>query len=160
VLTFIVGLRSIRRSVSTSNGEPLGRAMEAGSTDWNVTWTTWTDRSVRYGSGSPSARGENARPSGRPGVWVEQGRPRRQRGHDAAATSRRQYGATSVGDSGGGSGLPQGSPQDHLPLALRRRRASSLPHREAPEVPVVGRGGMARNVRTIRAAASRGPIEK
>jgi hypothetical protein len=29
VLTFIVGLRSIRRSVSTSNGEPLGRVMEA-----------------------------------------------------------------------------------------------------------------------------------
>lgn len=28
VLTFIVGLRSIRRSVSTSNGEPLGRVME------------------------------------------------------------------------------------------------------------------------------------
>jgi hypothetical protein len=29
VLTFIVGLRSIRRSVSTYNGEPLGRVMEA-----------------------------------------------------------------------------------------------------------------------------------
>jgi hypothetical protein len=29
VLTFIVGIRSIRRSVSTSNGEPLGRALEA-----------------------------------------------------------------------------------------------------------------------------------
>jgi hypothetical protein len=29
VLTFIVGLRSIRRSVSTSNGEPLGRVLEA-----------------------------------------------------------------------------------------------------------------------------------
>jgi len=28
VLTFIVGLRSIRRSVSTSNGEPLGRVIE------------------------------------------------------------------------------------------------------------------------------------
>ncbi len=27
VLTFIVGLRSIRRSVSTSNGEPLGRVL-------------------------------------------------------------------------------------------------------------------------------------
>jgi hypothetical protein len=29
VLTFIVGLRSLRRSVSTSNGEPLGRVLEA-----------------------------------------------------------------------------------------------------------------------------------
>jgi hypothetical protein len=29
VLTFIIGLRSIRRSVSTSNGEPLGRVLEA-----------------------------------------------------------------------------------------------------------------------------------
>ncbi|MGH2597651.1 MAG: hypothetical protein ACRDH7_17080 [Actinomycetota bacterium] len=29
VLTFIVGLRSIRRSMSTSNGEPLGRVLEA-----------------------------------------------------------------------------------------------------------------------------------
>jgi hypothetical protein len=29
VLTLIVGLRSIRRSVSTSNGEPLGRVLEA-----------------------------------------------------------------------------------------------------------------------------------
>jgi hypothetical protein len=29
VLTFIVGLRSVRRSVSTSNGEPLGRVLEA-----------------------------------------------------------------------------------------------------------------------------------
>lgn len=29
VLTFIVGLRSIRRSVTTSNGEPLGRVLEA-----------------------------------------------------------------------------------------------------------------------------------
>lgn len=29
VLTFIVGIRSVRRSVSTSNGEPLGRALEA-----------------------------------------------------------------------------------------------------------------------------------
>jgi hypothetical protein len=29
VLTFIVGIRSIRRSVSTSNGEPLGRVLEA-----------------------------------------------------------------------------------------------------------------------------------
>jgi hypothetical protein len=29
VLTFIVGLRSIRRSVSTSNGDPLGRVLEA-----------------------------------------------------------------------------------------------------------------------------------
>jgi hypothetical protein len=29
VLTFIVGLRSVRRSVSTSNGEPLGRFIEA-----------------------------------------------------------------------------------------------------------------------------------
>jgi len=28
VLTFIVGLLSIRRSVSTSNGEPLGRVLE------------------------------------------------------------------------------------------------------------------------------------
>jgi hypothetical protein len=28
VLTFIVGIRSIRRSVSTSNGEPLGRVLE------------------------------------------------------------------------------------------------------------------------------------
>lgn len=28
VLTFIVGIRSIRRSVSTSNGEPLGRLLE------------------------------------------------------------------------------------------------------------------------------------
>ena len=28
VLTFIVGLRSVRRSVSTSNGEPLGRVIE------------------------------------------------------------------------------------------------------------------------------------
>jgi hypothetical protein len=28
VLTLIVGLRSIRRSVSTSNGEPLGRVLE------------------------------------------------------------------------------------------------------------------------------------
>jgi hypothetical protein len=27
-LTFIVGIRSLRRSVSTSNGEPLGRALE------------------------------------------------------------------------------------------------------------------------------------
>lgn len=29
LLTFIVGIRSVRRSVSTSNGEPLGRALEA-----------------------------------------------------------------------------------------------------------------------------------
>jgi hypothetical protein len=29
VLTFIVGIRSIRRSVSTSNGEPLGPLLEA-----------------------------------------------------------------------------------------------------------------------------------
>jgi hypothetical protein len=29
VLTFIVGIRSLRRSVSTSNGEPLGRVLEA-----------------------------------------------------------------------------------------------------------------------------------
>ncbi len=29
VLTFIVGIRSVRRSVSTSNGEPLGRVLEA-----------------------------------------------------------------------------------------------------------------------------------
>lgn len=29
VLTFIVGIRSMRRSVSTSNGEPLGRVLEA-----------------------------------------------------------------------------------------------------------------------------------
>jgi hypothetical protein len=29
LLTFIVGLRSVRRSVSTSNGEPLGRVLEA-----------------------------------------------------------------------------------------------------------------------------------
>lgn len=29
VLTSIVGIRSIRRSVSTSNGEPLGRVLEA-----------------------------------------------------------------------------------------------------------------------------------
>jgi hypothetical protein len=28
VLTFIVGIRSLRRSVSTSNGEPLGRVLE------------------------------------------------------------------------------------------------------------------------------------
>ncbi len=28
VLTFIVGIRSVRRSVSTSNGEPLGRVLE------------------------------------------------------------------------------------------------------------------------------------
>ena len=28
VLTFIVGIGSIRRSVSTSNGEPLGRVLE------------------------------------------------------------------------------------------------------------------------------------
>jgi hypothetical protein len=28
VLTFVVGIRSIRRSVSTSNGEPLGRVLE------------------------------------------------------------------------------------------------------------------------------------
>jgi membrane protein YqaA with SNARE-associated domain len=28
VLTFVVGIRSLRRSVSTSNGEPLGRVME------------------------------------------------------------------------------------------------------------------------------------
>jgi hypothetical protein len=28
VLTFVVGIRSVRRSVSTSNGEPLGRALE------------------------------------------------------------------------------------------------------------------------------------
>jgi hypothetical protein len=28
VLTFIVGIRSLRRAVSTSNGEPLGRALE------------------------------------------------------------------------------------------------------------------------------------
>jgi len=28
VLTFIVGIRSIRRSVSTSNGAPLGRLLE------------------------------------------------------------------------------------------------------------------------------------
>ena len=28
VLTFIVGIRAVRRSVSTSNGEPLGRALE------------------------------------------------------------------------------------------------------------------------------------
>jgi hypothetical protein len=29
VLTFIIGIRSVRRSVSTSNGEPLGRVLEA-----------------------------------------------------------------------------------------------------------------------------------
>ena len=29
VLTFILGIRSIRRAVSTSNGEPLGRVLEA-----------------------------------------------------------------------------------------------------------------------------------
>lgn len=29
LLTFIVGIRSVRRSVSTSNGEPLGRVLEA-----------------------------------------------------------------------------------------------------------------------------------
>jgi len=29
VLTFIVGIRSVRRSVSTSNGVPLGRLLEA-----------------------------------------------------------------------------------------------------------------------------------
>ncbi len=29
VLTFIVGIRSVRRSVSTSNGEPLGRVLES-----------------------------------------------------------------------------------------------------------------------------------
>jgi hypothetical protein len=29
LLTFIVGVRSVRRSVSTSNGEPLGRVLEA-----------------------------------------------------------------------------------------------------------------------------------
>jgi hypothetical protein len=28
LLTFIVGIRSLRRSVSTSNGEPLGRVLE------------------------------------------------------------------------------------------------------------------------------------
>ena len=28
VLTFIIGIRSVRRSVSTSNGEPLGRVLE------------------------------------------------------------------------------------------------------------------------------------
>lgn len=28
VLTFIVGIRSLRHSVSTSNGEPLGRVLE------------------------------------------------------------------------------------------------------------------------------------
>ncbi|MGH2739354.1 MAG: hypothetical protein ACRDH6_02560 [Actinomycetota bacterium] len=28
LFTFIVGIRSIRRSVSTSNGEPLGRVLE------------------------------------------------------------------------------------------------------------------------------------
>ena len=28
VLTFVVGIRSVRRSVSTSNGEPLGRVLE------------------------------------------------------------------------------------------------------------------------------------
>jgi hypothetical protein len=29
VFTFVVGIRSVRRSVSTSNGEPLGRVLEA-----------------------------------------------------------------------------------------------------------------------------------
>ena len=29
VLTFVVGMRSVRRSMSTSNGEPLGRVLEA-----------------------------------------------------------------------------------------------------------------------------------
>jgi hypothetical protein len=29
LLTFIVGIRSLRRSMSTSNGEPLGRVLEA-----------------------------------------------------------------------------------------------------------------------------------
>ena len=29
LLTFIVGIRSVRRSMSTSNGEPLGRVLEA-----------------------------------------------------------------------------------------------------------------------------------
>lgn len=29
VLTFIVGIRSVRRSMSTSNGAPLGRLLEA-----------------------------------------------------------------------------------------------------------------------------------
>jgi membrane protein YqaA with SNARE-associated domain len=28
VLTFVVGIRSLRRSVSTSNGKPLGRVLE------------------------------------------------------------------------------------------------------------------------------------
>lgn len=29
VLTFVVGIRSVRRSVSTSNGEPLGHLLES-----------------------------------------------------------------------------------------------------------------------------------
>jgi hypothetical protein len=29
VLTYLVGIRSVRRSVSTSNGEPLGRLVES-----------------------------------------------------------------------------------------------------------------------------------
>lgn len=29
LLTFVVGIRSLRRSVSTSNGKPLGRVLEA-----------------------------------------------------------------------------------------------------------------------------------
>ena len=29
LLTFMIGIRSLRRSVSTSNGEPLGRVLEA-----------------------------------------------------------------------------------------------------------------------------------
>jgi hypothetical protein len=29
VLTFVVGIRSVRRALSTTNGEPLGRVLEA-----------------------------------------------------------------------------------------------------------------------------------
>jgi hypothetical protein len=57
------GKRQLRRSVGTSNGEPLGRVLGARSSEWHVIWTALTARSVRCGSGSPSARGENAPPT-------------------------------------------------------------------------------------------------
>jgi hypothetical protein len=65
LLTFIVEIRSVRRSVSTSHGEPLGRVLERDLTEWSATSTDWIARFLKYGSGSPSAKGENASPSGR-----------------------------------------------------------------------------------------------
>jgi hypothetical protein len=45
LLTFIVGIRSLRRSVGTSTGEPLGRALEA-KLDRMERRLDWMERSI------------------------------------------------------------------------------------------------------------------